>query len=84
MSHSKIVIASDVGGILDMVEHKKTGLIFKADDLESLRDLLKKIFDNPHQYKYLAKNAYRYVQDNRSWSTLLSRYVNEYLTILKV
>ena len=33
MAYKKIVIASDVGGMKELIKDDKTGILFKSDDL---------------------------------------------------
>lgn len=43
------VVASDVGGVSDLVLHGQNGFLFKAGNSQDLKDKLKSIFDNPSE-----------------------------------
>lgn len=40
LAYGKVVIASNIGGIPEMVHHKKNGFLFKYGDVDDLRDSL--------------------------------------------
>ena len=47
--HARVpVIASDVGGIPELIEHGTTGLLFRAGDPEDLAEKIRVFVDNPH------------------------------------
>jgi glycosyltransferase involved in cell wall biosynthesis len=43
MSASRAVIASDIGGLPDMVIHEETGLLVRPSDADSLRDAMRRL-----------------------------------------
>lgn len=47
MMRGTAVIASAAGGLLDVVQHEKTGLLIPAGDVTALRDALNRMFDQP-------------------------------------
>lgn len=51
------VIASDVDGIPELIEHEKSGLLFPLDDSEKLIAAIKWMYDNKKERKKLAVNA---------------------------
>ena len=51
------VIAAAVGGVPDMVEHGRSGLLFAAEDRQGLVESLTRLAKNPLQRKTLAENA---------------------------
>lgn len=51
------VIASYVGGIHNMVEHAKTGFLYRFEEVELLASLISNILNNPVKAKYISKNS---------------------------
>ncbi|OHT44642.1 glycosyltransferase family 4 protein [Flavobacterium tructae] len=51
------VIASYVGGIIDMVEDGKTGLLYRFEEVEMLAQNIRRIFENDEFAILLSKNA---------------------------
>ncbi|MDH5604119.1 MAG: glycosyltransferase family 4 protein, partial [Cyclobacteriaceae bacterium] len=43
------VIATDFGGIRDVVQHEKNGLLFKDNDIQALASNIEKILDHPEE-----------------------------------
>lgn len=50
-------ISSYVGGVPDMIEHSKTGLLYRFEEVEMLAQSIKSIFDNPSLTKKLSTNG---------------------------
>lgn len=68
MAAEKAVVLSDVGGMRDIVVDGKTGIVHKADDVDDLRDALKKLIENPGLRRMLGQNARDFVVNQRNWS----------------
>jgi glycosyltransferase involved in cell wall biosynthesis len=47
MAHARPVIASDIGGITELVEHGRDGLLFPAGDAAALRARVEALADDP-------------------------------------
>jgi glycosyltransferase involved in cell wall biosynthesis len=46
MAHGRPVVASDVGGLRDLVAHEETGLLVPPGDVEALRGALRRLLDD--------------------------------------
>ena len=56
MSNGSVLVASDaIGSTKYLVKHKKTGMIFRSCDLDSLYEQVKYLLDNPDVRKQIAK-----------------------------
>lgn len=60
------VIASFVGGIEQMVEHNKTGLIYRFEEFEMLAYLIKKIFENDSLASDLSENGIKQAKNRHN------------------
>ncbi len=56
-SIKKVVVASRVGGIPEVVEHGVNGLLFEAEDVNALTGLIDYAIDNKQKSRQLAANA---------------------------
>ena len=56
--NGKPVIASNIGGISEQVEHNKTGLLFEPANFEQLRECILKYWNNNNLVIEHGKNAY--------------------------
>jgi glycosyltransferase involved in cell wall biosynthesis len=68
------VVATAVGGVPEMLEDGRTGLLVKLDDVESLQQALLKLVDNPSLRKQMGRAGY-----DRIWNNLVSEFTPEAL-----
>ena len=81
MSMAKPVLASDVGGHREIVQHDATGLLFKAENQEEMiYQAVRLARDSTLQVK-LGSKARDYVVRERAWDQLVSRYRQVYETL---
>lgn len=88
MAFEKIVIASNVGGMKELIKHNHTGYLFEAGNVQELkRTLIKIIALNALEKQTILKNALEYIREERSWMSNAERYsiiyqnlLNEYRT----
>lgn len=52
------VIASNIGGIVDIVEHEKNGYLVNVGDVNAMKDHIVEIFQDDDKYKIMSKNAF--------------------------
>jgi glycosyltransferase involved in cell wall biosynthesis len=82
MSSGKIVIATDVGGISEIVKHEVTGYIYKKNDIKQLSSILEKLYYNPLLYLSISHNARLYAKDNFSPSMICQKTKYFYSSII--
>lgn len=58
------LVASNVGGIPDVVEHEKSGLLFASEDFVELSRHLMRLIKSPHDRARLALQANEHVRQN--------------------
>ncbi|NQT27209.1 glycosyltransferase family 4 protein [candidate division KSB1 bacterium] len=56
-SMGKPVIASNLGGMPELVDHGETGLLFPAGQVESLRDAIRRLMQEPETTQIMGQNA---------------------------
>ncbi|HEV2745970.1 MAG TPA: TIGR04063 family PEP-CTERM/XrtA system glycosyltransferase [Allosphingosinicella sp.] len=78
MAQRKLVVASDVGGHRELIEHGVTGTLFPAGDPAALADALNRLFGNRAGWEARLDLARRFVERDRNWSSNISRYVPVY------
>src|SRR3989344_4513170 len=71
MSFGKPVIASSVGGIIDIVKNERTGLLVSEKDPDSLANAIIKILTDEKLAGKLGETGYKYVMNNFNWDTLV-------------
>jgi len=72
------VIASDVGGIPDVVIDRKTGLLVPEKNSEALAAAIKELLENEALQKSLVLNANEHIRQNFSWDAIIERQIKLY------
>ena len=72
------VIATNVGGIPELVIHQETGILVPPEDPEKLMIAINNLLDNEETRRNFANNAFEFINKNFSWDVLLEKYTNLY------
>lgn len=83
MSTELPVIATDVGGISEVVSNNTNGLLVRAEDPEKLAEAMQKLLDDSQQASILGVNARQNIVDNYSLKKITKKYMQIYQTILQ-
>lgn len=75
MASARAVAVSDVAALVEIVRHEQTGLVFRADDAESLADTLERLIDDRQLRSDLGQAARAWVRDSGDWEQV-SRVVD--------
>ena len=68
------VIATDVGGIPELMEDGKTGYLVKKGDADDLIKKLSILLDDDAKAKQMGKEARRFVEKNFTWELIAKRF----------
>ncbi len=74
MAQLKLVAASDVGGHRELITDGVTGSLFAPDSPPALAQALVSLFENRAMWDQRRKTAREYVEQDRNWSSNISRY----------
>ncbi|HXV66521.1 MAG TPA: glycosyltransferase family 4 protein [Nitrosopumilaceae archaeon] len=77
------VVATNVGGIPEIVEHGKTGILVPPNQPQSLADSINHLLENKEFAKKLADTAYEFLINNFTWDILLPKYIKFYEDLIK-
>lgn len=83
MAQGRPVVASDVGGHRELIRHGQTGMLFRADDADSLAETVLDVLDHPERAAAMCKAARRFVETERTWSGSVARYARVYEPLLR-
>ena len=72
------VIATDVGGISELVEHNQTGILVPSQNPEKLKIAINDLLENFELQEILKENAYNFILENFTWEKLLPKYIKFY------
>ena len=77
------VIATNVGGIPEIVNDNKTGILIPTENPLALINSVNSLLIDDAKIKILTENAYKFVIKNYSWDNLLLKYINFYKNLLE-
>ncbi len=83
MAQGQLFVASDVGGHRELVQHQKTGILFKADDVQALCAALLGLLQQPQQWPALRANGRHFVESVRNWRNSVSNYQAAYASVVE-
>ena len=72
------VIATDVGGVHEIVSNNKTGLLVTPNNSKELLENINYLLNDIDLCNRLANNAHEFVMKNFSWEVLLPKYLKLY------
>ncbi len=72
------VIASDVGGIPDIVIDRKTGLLVPEKNSEAMAAAIKELSENEALQKFLVLGAIEHIKQHFEWDAIIKRQVELY------
>ena len=78
MAHGKPVVASAVGGLLDLVEDGETGLLVPPRDVPRLRAALQHVLDDADLRRRLGAAARARAQDRLAWDRVTALTIAAY------
>src|SRR5205085_2316732 len=74
----RAVIASDVGGLPELVRHECTGLLVPSGSAESLATLMRRLADEPRLRQRLAKEGYAHARRHLMFDNKMAECVAIY------
>jgi len=78
MAMGKVCLASDVGGLKELVEDGVTGVLFAHDDVRDLTEKVLRLASDRDLRDRLSAQALVAVRRDREWSAIASRYADVY------
>jgi len=72
------VIATNVGGIPELITDNETGILVPSEDPEKLVTEINNLLDNEEARRNYTNNAFEFINNNFSWDVLLEKYTNLY------
>jgi glycosyltransferase involved in cell wall biosynthesis len=76
------ILATDVGGISSLVKNDVTGYLVPPGDVESLKNDMNKMLNNPEKIKTMAENAYNLVKEEYSARRMVDQIGHLYDTMI--
>lgn len=79
MHHNLPVVASNVGGISDIVRHKETGLLVPEKDPQALAQAVNEILTNAKLRQMMINNSKILLNSNFKWDNILNKIIKAYI-----
>ena len=76
------VVATNVGGIPELVKNNETGLLVPANNPQKLAESVNKLLENKQNANQLAKSGYEFIIKNMTWDVILPKYIEFYENLL--
>ena len=76
------VVATNVGGIPELITHEKTGILLSSNDPQQLADAVNNLLENKEYAKNLANAGYEFILKNMTWDVILPKYIKFYNKLL--
>ena len=77
------VVVSNTGGLPEVVEHNKTGVVTYANNPDSLAWGIVKVLQDHKYANFLVENAYEALDTHFSWDKLAQQTINVYKRVVK-
>jgi len=83
MAQGRLVIASDVGGHKELIKDQENGVLFKANDVDSLVSSVLTLLSNSQNWPAMHQAGRDYVEQDRNWPKSVGNYQGVYSQLLK-
>ena len=77
------VIATNVGGIPELIKNNETGIIVPPEDPSKLAQAVNELLSDKEKAEKLAANGNTFVKNNMTWDVILPNYIKFYEDLLK-
>jgi len=81
MAMAKPVVAPDMGNIRDIISHEQNGLLFEPESIDSLRNQIDRLLQNPEKMNSIGQAARQIIETQRNWQQNARRVIDLYQRI---
>ena len=74
MAQGRLLVASDVGGHKELIQHERTGWLFRAGSVQGLSRAVEQLLGMRSQWPAIRSAGRRFVEQHRRWSTSAAGY----------
>ncbi|BCG64818.1 MAG: glycogen synthase [Methyloprofundus sp.] len=81
MAQGRLVIASDVGGHKELITDQENGVLFKANDPDSLAESVLNLISDVDSWDAMRQAGKKYVEQERNWLKSVANYKQVYSSL---
>lgn len=78
MAQGRLMVASDVGGHKELIQNGKTGVLFRAGDVDDLASKVVALLLDEPSWDDMKRNGRQFVEAERNWAASVARYRDVY------
>jgi PEP-CTERM/exosortase A-associated glycosyltransferase len=78
MALGKAILGSDVGGIRELVQAEKTGILYRADSVDDFCVQAKRLLADASLRRKLSEEARKFILREKDWNVVAQRYIDVY------
>jgi len=82
LAYAKPVLATNIGGIPEVVENNKTGFLFKIGDINGFAKKIDFLYKNPQILNKMGQEARKQAKEKFSVNKIVKKYLDYYYKIL--
>ena len=83
LAMKKAVVATAVGGVLELIENETTGILVPPRDVEALSEGIVELLDDKEKAKRLGENGRRLIEEKFSLETMVEKIESLYHELLR-
>ena len=76
------VVATNVGGIPELIKNNETGFLIPSNDPQKLAESVNKLLENKQSANQFANAGYEFIKNNMTWDIILPKYIKFYENLL--
>jgi len=76
------VVATDVGGIPELIKDNETGMLVPSENPDKLAEAVNELLSDKQKAKRLANNGNKFVKNHMTWDIILPKYIQFYEDLL--
>ena len=76
------VVATNVGGIPELIKDNETGILVPSENPDKLADAVNELLSDKQKAKRLANNGNKFVKNHMTWDIILPKYIQFYEDLL--
>lgn len=83
MAQGRLMVASDVGGHRELIRDGRTGVLFRAGDVDDLAGKIIGLLHNEQGWDAMKQAGRHFVETERNWAASVARYRGVYGSLVK-